>query len=223
MHCFLNLTQLIIAYIILKYILKNILYVKKLLYKKGELEMRQSTKDLSITGLLIALVCVATMMISIPITANGYVHLGDSVILFAGVVFGKKKGMLAGGIGSAMADILLGYTHWAPFTLIIKGLMGYVAGVIGNSNEQGNNFIKSNRIIAGVVSELVMIVGYFLAGIFLSGGVLASLASVSANFVQAGMGFVLFIVIGVAFFKTGLQSNINTEAVMIEVESNNNN
>lgn len=185
--------------------------------------MRQSTKDLSITGLLIALVCVATMMISIPITANGYVHLGDSVILFAGVVFGKKKGMLAGGIGSAMADILLGYTHWAPFTLIIKGLMGYVAGIIGNSNEQGNNFIKANRMIAGVVSELVMIVGYFLAGIFLSGGVLASLASVSANFVQAGMGFVLFIVIGVAFFKTGLQSNITAETVMIEVEANKNN
>ena len=34
--------------------------------------------------------------------------------------------MIAGGIGSALADILTGYSHWAIFTLIIKGLEGYI-------------------------------------------------------------------------------------------------
>ncbi len=82
------------------------------------------TKELCIHGLLIALVAVCTMVFQIPVSATqGYVHLGDSMILLVGVFFGARYGMVAGGIGSALADVLSGYSHWAPFTLIIKGLM----------------------------------------------------------------------------------------------------
>lgn len=82
------------------------------------------TKELCIHGLLIALVAVCTMVFQIPVSATqGYVHLGDSMFLLVGVFFGARYGMVAGGIGSALADVLSGYSHWAPFTLIIKGLM----------------------------------------------------------------------------------------------------
>ena len=64
------------------------------------------TKELCIHGLLIALVAVCTMVFQIPVSATqGYVHLGDSMILLVGVFFGARYGMVAGGIGSALADV----------------------------------------------------------------------------------------------------------------------
>ena len=63
------------------------------------------TKELCIHGLLIALVAVCTMVFQIPVSATqGYVHLGDSMILLVGVFFGARYGMVAGGIGSALAE-----------------------------------------------------------------------------------------------------------------------
>ena len=65
------------------------------------------TKELCIHGLMIALVTVCTMVFQIPVSATqGYVHLGDSMILLVGVFFGARYGMVAGGIGSALADVL---------------------------------------------------------------------------------------------------------------------
>ena len=83
------------------------------------------TKEICLRGLMIALVTVSTMVLQIPVSAtNGYIHLGDSMILLISVFFGWRYGMVAGGVGAALADLLSGYAHWAPFTLIIKGVMG---------------------------------------------------------------------------------------------------
>ena len=69
-----------------------------------------TVKQLCIKGLLTALVTMATMVISIPVPAtNGYIHLGDSVISIASIFFGWEYGLIAGGLGSMMADILSGY------------------------------------------------------------------------------------------------------------------
>jgi uncharacterized membrane protein len=47
-------------------------------------------QDLTILGLLIALVAVSTMVIKIPtIATQGYIHLGDSMIFLAAIMFGK--------------------------------------------------------------------------------------------------------------------------------------
>ena len=64
--------------------------------------------QMCITAVFMALTCVATMMVQIPIPL-GYAHLGDSVILICAFFFGPVVGALAGGIGSAMADILTGF------------------------------------------------------------------------------------------------------------------
>jgi len=67
-----------------------------------------SMTDFCMTAVCMALTCIATMLIQIPIPL-GYAHLGDSVILITAYLFGPVVGALAGGIGSAMADILTGY------------------------------------------------------------------------------------------------------------------
>ena len=47
------------------------------------------TKEICLRGLMIALVTVSTMVLQIPVSAtNGYIHLGDSMILLISVFLG---------------------------------------------------------------------------------------------------------------------------------------
>lgn len=85
---------------------------------------QMNAKQITLAALAMALVCVSTMMIQIPIPL-GYMHLGNCCILLFGVFFSKTIGTLAGGVGSCMADLLSGYPQWILPTLIIKGIMGY--------------------------------------------------------------------------------------------------
>ena len=87
-------------------------------------------KKMVLTALLAALTCVATMIIQIPSPMNGYVNLGDCFVLLSGWLLGPWLGFAASGIGSMLADIFLGYTHYAPGTLVIKGLVALVAALI---------------------------------------------------------------------------------------------
>jgi len=95
------------------------------------MQLYDKTQKLVLTGLMTALITVATMAIAVPVPfTNGYIHMGDSMIFLAVLILGWKHGALASGVGSALADLFLGYVHWAPWTLCIKGLMAVVMGLI---------------------------------------------------------------------------------------------
>ena len=124
--------------------------------------MNNKTKLIVLNGLMVAFVCVATMVIQIPVPmTQGYVNIGDSIIFVTSIVFGPIPGMIAGGIGSALTDILTGYSYWALFTLIIKGFEGYIVGIIVRKN---TNLIKN--ILATLSGIIVMVCGYLIAGAF---------------------------------------------------------
>ncbi len=124
-----------------------------------------STKKLCAMGLLVALTCVATMIIQIPIPATqGYVNIGDSIVLISAIFFGPQVGFVAGGLGSGLADLLSGYPQWAIATFIIKGIEGLVAGMIAHKYSVNKNFVNVYTILASVVAMVIMVVGYFLGG-----------------------------------------------------------
>lgn len=167
----------------------------------------QSTRELCVKAMLCALVCVATMIIQIPVPAtNGYIHLGDSVILLSGIMFGPVSGLAAGAIGSALADVVTGYGYWAPFTLVIKGLMGYAAGKIAFDGT--DKAFGLNKLLGVASAEIIMVVGYLLGGAVLKGSLLVSLTSVPSNIVQALGGAVLYFVIASAVRKTGVLKRV---------------
>ena len=70
-------------------------------------------RKLVLAALLAALVCVATMVVQIPSPMQGYVNLGDCFVLLSGWLLGPWYGFAAGGIGSMLADLFLGYAHYA--------------------------------------------------------------------------------------------------------------
>ena len=103
--------------------------VKKAEVKNNTAKSSNKIQELAIDAVFIALTYVFTAFINIklPIAANGgLIHLGNIPLFVAAIVFGWKTGMIAGGIGMALFDMISGFwTTWAPFTLIIVGLMGF--------------------------------------------------------------------------------------------------
>ena len=154
-------------------------------------------KKMVLTALLAALTCVATMIIQIPSPMNGYVNLGDCFVLLSGWLLGPWLGFAASGIGSMLADIFLGYTHYAPGTLVIKGLVALVAALLYKVLCKKNTYV--GLAISGVVSECIMVLGYFLyAGLILGKGLMGevgAIASIPGNCFQAAVGIIIGVIV----------------------------
>lgn len=161
--------------------------------------MKSTTKKMVISALLAALCCVATMIIKIPSPLKGYLNLGDCIVLLTGFFLPPFYGFLAGGLGSALADILSGYVSYAPATFIIKGIMTLIAH-FGLKFLQKHLSGTPSRIISGAVAEVEMILGYFLFEGFMYGFV-PSLVNIPANAIQGVAGLVLGTILSNIFDK----------------------
>ena len=82
------------------------------------------------------MIVVATILIIIPVPfGNGYIHLGDAMIFLSVLILGWKYGAVAAGFGSALADLLVGYAIWSPWTLFVKGIMAAVMGTFHRQSD----------------------------------------------------------------------------------------
>jgi len=88
---------------------------------------------LSYLAFFIAFIAVATYL-HLPGPSSSYFNLGEVAIYIIAISFGKKAGGISAAFGSALMDILLAYSIWAPFTFIIKGAEAWIVGSIANNN-----------------------------------------------------------------------------------------
>ncbi|MBR4718731.1 MAG: ECF transporter S component [Lachnospiraceae bacterium] len=119
--------------------------------------------------LLAALTCVATMIVKLPIPGNGYVNLGDGFMLACGMILGPLPGALAAGTGSALADLINGYSYIAPATFVIKALSATVAAFVYRILARKYVIARYSYMdvsIAGAAGELFMIIGYYAYDVF---------------------------------------------------------
>ena len=134
--------------------------------------------------MLAALVFAATYAVKIPSPTNGYVNLGDCFVLVSGWLLGPWYGAAAGGIGSALTDLLGGYLHYVPATLLIKAADAFVAASIYRTLKKS----FKGMIVGGIVGELIMAAGYFGYSSLLLGRGLAAALSIPGNLVQGIVG-----------------------------------
>ena len=144
-------------------------------------------------GIFGAFTCVVTMVIAFPIPAtNGFINIGDAVVMITGLMFGPIIGGIAGGIGSSIADLFLGYAIYAPATLVIKGLEGFFVGLIANPKK---NYKWNYRdFIAVIVGGFTMIIGYFLYEVMIFGVPSALYEFILNSIIQFGLGSVIALV-----------------------------
>ena len=145
---------------------------------------------------LIAVVALITLFVRVPLPSRGYLNIGDVAVVFAGLVLGdilRDEGRLlgtaygaaAGGIGSALADIVGGYAMFAPITLVAKGLEGACAGFAAGRDELVMHYLWL------IVGGALMVATYFLAEWAMpSIGLQGALSEIPANLIQALSGVV---------------------------------
>ena len=84
------------------------------------------------TAVFTAFVAAATSVFSVTIpSTNGYFNVGEIMVYTSALLMGPYVGAFAGGVGSMISDLSLGYPYYAPGTLIIKGLEGFIVGYLG--------------------------------------------------------------------------------------------
>jgi uncharacterized membrane protein len=78
-----------------------------------------------------AFVAAATSVFSVFIPAtNGYFNVGEIMVYTSALMMGPYVGAFAGGVGSAISDVSLGYPYYAPGTLVIKATEGFIVGYL---------------------------------------------------------------------------------------------
>ena len=147
-------------------------------YKKNKF----TTRDLAETSLLIALVFIAA------------------------IVFGKRKGAIAGAFGMGLFDLLSEWAIWAPFTFVVRGVMGYIIGSIAWSGNKKGESIKTN-IFAIIISGVWMIFGYYVTEMILYGNHAKAMLSIPGNITQIVIGLVIGVPIA-KILRKYIKSNI---------------
>jgi uncharacterized membrane protein len=143
-------------------------------------------RTLSMTAIMTALVLALTRASIVPNGVGGYSHLGDVAILFTSFAFGPWAGMVAGGLGTALADVSTGaYAAFAPLSFVAHGLEGFAAGWIF-SRRQDNVGLA----LGTLVGAIIVIGGYFLGEYFfpLWGGPATAFGELLPNTIQMAIG-----------------------------------
>ncbi|WP_446897771.1 ECF transporter S component [Clostridium sp. LBM24168] len=178
---------------------------------------RLRVQDIIQISLMAAVTYIATAVINIPtgVIFKGVVHLGDSMVLLAAILLGKKKAFFSAAVGMSLFDILSPYAIWAPFTFFIKGIMAYIAASIAYRREyDGQSFW--NNIIACIAAGIWMIAAYYFAGVILMHFVtniafpqafVLSAAEIPGNIAQSIAGAAIALPLGKALKKVNLIKN----------------
>ena len=147
------------------------------------------TLQVAAAAIMTAVVTVFTAVVQVPNPASGgYFNLSDVAIIFAAVAFGPWVGLVAGGLGTAIADVMLGYAQFAPISFIAHGVEGLIAGWIA--------LRRPNWLVpAWLLGVLWMVAAYFVGTTVLLGSAQAVADLVGTNWVQALAG-----VLGLALY-----------------------
>ncbi|MCD6122747.1 MAG: ECF transporter S component [Spirochaetales bacterium] len=146
-----------------------------------------SAFKISTVTILTAITTIFTIAVRIPIApTRGYINLGDVAIYFSAITFGPFSALVSGGLGTALADILSGYSQWAPISFAVHGLEGLVIGLVVKlfyrENSRTVNLIAA-WALAFIAGTVVMAGGYLLAENFMV-GLGAALTELPGNIIQ---------------------------------------
>lgn len=140
-----------------------------------------------LAGVMTALVAVFTLAVRVPFAlTQGYFNFSDVGVFVAGFAFGPWLGLVAGGVGTALADVAGGYAQYAPLTFIAHGLEGFIAGAIARRG--GGRVLP--MAVGWACGAAVMVAAYFFgeAYVFGMGVAAAATEALTINLPQVAVG-----------------------------------
>ena len=149
---------------------------------------RRSALHISLVAVSAALVAVFTIAIRIPVPATaGYISLCDAAVVFVSYAFGPFTGLIAGGLGSAAADLIGGYPQFAAISFLVHGLEALLAGLLVRKNSQS----VVTMIIGAVISIIIVSGGYFVLEVLFITTAASAVVEIPMNALQSGVGAVI--------------------------------
>lgn len=179
--------------------------------------MKISVRKIVLTSLMIALVFIITYLPFLHIPSPvppGYFNIGDAAIMIAAILLGKRSGLVAGAIGSALADLAYGAFIFAPITFIVKGIEGYVVGAVAGRRE-GRKPSYARRVLAVIAGAFIIVAGYFILELTLyrmidnSLAIATIISEVPGNLVQGVASAVFAYVFTAILDRTKLIKSLN--------------
>lgn len=147
-------------------------------------------KNIKIAFIALTVVtALITLFIRIPLPSRGYFNFGDVAVVFSGLVLGSLAknnrflwGAAAGGIGSALADVIGGFGMFAPITLAAKGLEGGLCALACGKQ-------KAMRWVLLLLGGGAMVATYFTAEALMPNiGLQGAISEIIPNLIQAAGG-----------------------------------
>lgn len=165
-----------------------------------------SIKRLVLASMMICLTFIATYIIRIPVPATqGYISLGDLVIILSMFLIGWKWGGAAGALGAALADLMGGFSIFAPVSLVVKFGMVFIMGIfIEKAVKKHLSFAKFTtlEIVGMVLGCIFSLAGYYFAEVIIYGNWITPLIEVPLNIIQFATGAVLAVLLTIQLEKT---------------------
>jgi len=158
----------------------------------------------AIAAVFTALVTIATVAFSVYVPATrGYFNIGETAVYVTALLFGPLIGAFAGGVGSMFADLLLGFPHYAPGTLLSKACEGAIVGFLSRQTLRSVSRGKW-RVLTVLAALLVsFLIGY--VGIsYYAGSVEASIGSPATGYISASFAvpYAFWITLGIVAFAS---------------------
>lgn len=170
--------------------------------------MNSKLKKTVLAALMASITAVAGRLIVIPLPGNGFLNIGDAVVCLCGVILGPVWGGFAAGLGGLLTDLLAGFAVYAPITFAVKLLMGVVCGVTALKTAHKSHkkqFIF--KLLSGMLSEIIMVGGYFLFELALYGTETAAV-DIAGNAVQGAASLIAFMLISEILEKINIKRRL---------------
>ncbi|MEW6524116.1 MAG: ECF transporter S component [Bacillota bacterium] len=137
---------------------------------------------LVLASMLVALTLAATAVLRLPALGGKlYFHFGTAVIFTTALLLGPRMGAVVGALGSALADIVLGFWVWFPVSFLVHGIEGYIVGHIATGE---GGFRDLRALLAG---STWMVLAYALAAGLIYGRA-AVPVEITGDLAQVGVG-----------------------------------
>lgn len=172
-----------------------------------------TTRRIVLVGLFIALNMAATY-VHIPI-GSSMMHLGTTTLFITALILNPMDSAIAAGGGMFLFDIFGGFLAYAPFTLIIKGLMAFVVAKIAQRKDY-NGYNLGVNFVAYIMGGIISLIGYYLTNVYFTGNFIAPIAKIPGSILTSMVGILIALPIGTKIKKSlvrAVQSGQETSLV----------
>ncbi|MEM2911733.1 MAG: ECF transporter S component [Candidatus Bathyarchaeia archaeon] len=108
-------------------------------------------------------VCFLSIIFIFIPSSKGLFIIGEPLFFLSALLFGPFAGAFVGGVGFALADLLLGYPHYIIAALAVKASAGFIVGKVNRCGAYIHRFFS-------IASDLLLISLFMLVGITIYSG-----------------------------------------------------